>query len=405
MRKPSVVITYPFPMAQKASGGSRTTPEVARQLTRLGLDVTILVVLTNALSRRFPRQPPAADQLSQDGDRALAQDGVRVVRVPQNPLHYHLDAWSVRQGMRRILAEGPVDAVLSHFHEATFLPSLLRAHGTTFGFLATWQTYSGLSRLPPGWRGRVRALVDRRSVVEPHRRAQICFALSEFTKRELVECLGVDPQRIVISPLGVDAAFRSFPREERPAIRRFLFFGRLAVLKGFHDALEALGQLHRRGISDWTYRMFGTGRKDLVHATAAQHGIADKVEVFDPVDDAGLRRELAAADLAIMPSHFESFGLSIAEAQAAGLPVVAYAVGSVPEVVEDGVTGWLAPFRRPDLLAESIARAVADPAGTARAGLRARERAERLFRWERTAEIIAGSLERLGAFARARPCA
>jgi glycogen(starch) synthase len=217
-----------------------------------------------------------------------------------------------------------------------------------------------------------------------------------------VQFLGVDPARIVITPLGVDASFRSFAREERTAVRRFLYFGRLAVLKGFHDSLEALGLLHRRGISDWTFRMFGTGRKELVRDLAAKHGIADKVEVFDPVDDAGLRRELAAADLALMPSHFESFGLSIAEAQAAGLPVVGYAVGSVPEVVEDGVTGWLAPFRRPDLLADKIACAIADPAGTLRAGRRARERAERLFRWERTAEILAGSLERMGAFRRAR---
>ncbi len=405
MRKPRVVITYPFPLGQRAAGGSRTTPELARQLARLGLDVTILVVLSNALSRRFPRRPPDPAACGDELDRSLAAEGVRVVRMPQSPLHYHLDAWSVRRGLARLLAEGPVDAVLAHYHEAGFLPALLARHGTTFGFLATWQTYSWLPKLPPGWRGRVRAAVDRRMVLEPHRRARVLFALSEFTRGELVQHLGVRPERIALSPLGVDASFRSFERSQRPAIRRFLWFGRLAVLKGFHDALEALGELKRRGVGGWTFRMFGTGRKDLVRAAAERCGIAAEVEVQDPIGDAELRRELAAADLALMPSHFESFGLSIAEAQAGGLPVVAYAVGSVPEVVEDGVTGWLAPFRRTDLLADALERAVADPAGTFQAGLRARERAARLFRWERTAAIVRDELERLGAFARARSSA
>lgn len=398
MRKPSIAITYPFPLGQKAAGGSRTTPEIAIQLSRRGLDVTLLVVMTNALSRRWPRQPPADEQIGHHLDGLLAREGVRLVRVPQNPLHHHLDGWSVRQGLARLMREAPIDVVLSHYAEAAFLPAFLARRGTTFGFFATWQTYSWLSKLPPGWRGVVRRRVDRRFVVEPHRRAAILFALSEFTKGELVSYMNVDPARIVISPLGVEQRFLDFPREPRPTVRRFLYFGRLAVLKGFHDALQALGELHRRGVSDWTYRMFGTGRKDLVLAEAARNGIADKVQVFDPIGDEELCRELAAADLAIMPSHFESFGLSIAEAQAGGLPVVGYAVGSVPEVVEHGTTGWLVPFREPSRLADALEAAVRDPETTQRFGERARERARRLFRWERTAEILEESLERLGAF-------
>ena len=73
----------------------------------------------------------------------------------------------------------------------------------------------------------------------------------------------------------------------------------------------------------------------------------------DAVGDEGLRRELKDAHLAIMPSHAEAFGLSIAEVQAAGIPIVAYEAGSVSEVVENGVTGWLAPFRQVDRLAHS----------------------------------------------------
>jgi glycosyltransferase involved in cell wall biosynthesis len=98
-----------------------------------------------------------------------------------------------------------------------------------------------------------------------------------------------------------------------------------------------------------------------------------------------------------MPSHFESFGLSIAEAQAAGLPVVAYAAGSVPEVVSDGRSGWLAPFRDVHALGECIAAAIANPAETARRGAAARARAAAEFDWRRTARILYGGLAELAA--------
>jgi glycosyltransferase involved in cell wall biosynthesis len=98
-----------------------------------------------------------------------------------------------------------------------------------------------------------------------------------------------------------------------------------------------------------------------------------------------------------MPSYFESFGLSIAEAQAAGLPVVAYAAGSVPEVVRDGHTGWLAPARDIRALAERIGAALADPAEAARRGAAGRERAAAEFDWRRTGRILYGGLAALAA--------
>ena len=111
-----------------------------------------------------------------------------------------------------------------------------------------------------------------------------------------------------------------------------------------------------------------------------------------PLDDAALRRELQWAQLAVLPSHFEAFGLAFAEAQAAALPVVAYRAGSVPEVVEDGVTGWLGPTRDVEQLSANLNRALLDPAEARTRGLRGRERARSLFTWERTAETILGSL-------------
>jgi len=121
---------------------------------------------------------------------------------------------------------------------------------------------------------------------------------------------------------------------------------------------------------------------------ARQHGIADNVLIQDEIGDDALRRELEKAHVALMPSHSEAFGLSIAEAQAAGLPLIGYEVGSVPEVVEKGRTAWLAPFREMDALAGLIREAMADPEQTYRMGMAGRERIAANFTWDRTARAI-----------------
>ncbi len=393
-RRPSIVITYPFPLGTKAAGGSRTTPEVARHLGKLGADVIIVTVSTNPLDRRFPRKPPKDAELGFHLDEMLREDHVEIVRVPQHPLHYQFDPHNVKSAMRRILRERRVDLVIAHYNEAGCLGPMLRARGIPLAFLATWQTYSYLDREYRGLQGKLKKWSEQKYTVEPHRRADILFAISEFTRGELVDILGVERERIVIAPLGVRETFTGIERDDtRPGITRFLFFGRVVPSKGFRDALEALGKLAQRGVTDWTFRMIGEGRHDLARQAAEEFGISAQVTITGSTDDAGLQRELANADLAILPSHAESFGLSIAEAQGAGIPVVAYAAGSVPEVVADGETGWLAPLFDVDALSASIEEAVRDPDKTRAMGRAARERVQRLFNWTNTARIILDGLE------------
>ena len=96
-------------------------------------------------------------------------------------------------------------------------------------------------------------------------------------------------------------------------------------------------------------------------------------------------------------ARVEAFGLSFAEAQAAGIPVVAYRACAVPEVVEDGVTGWLAPVPEVEGLTDRLEQAMRDPEATYQAGLRARERVRRLFTWERAVDTILDGIRSMSA--------
>jgi glycosyltransferase involved in cell wall biosynthesis len=387
---PSILITHGWGLGTP-TGTARHVQELARHLALEGARVTVLCVSTSGYSG-FPRPKLPPELSGREIERELAGLGVRVVRVDPHPLHWTLDGRRVRRAVERLLEEQSFDAVLGFFNEAACLPPLLAPRGVTFGYIATWLSYRmALSRTGAGPRGLLMRAANRRFVVEPYRAAEVLFANSEFTAGELVDVLGCDRRRIHVTYLGVRDAFHAIARVRPEKVERVLFFGRLVREKGIGDALAALARVAREGRA-FRLRVLGSGNAEHVRAHARALGLAARVEVLPHQGDAHLLEELGRAHLALLPSHSESFGLSIAEAQAAGLPVVAYSAGSVPEVVEDGQTAWLAPLHDVDGLARALGAALSDPDECFRRGIRGRERAGRLFRWDRTARRVLDGL-------------
>lgn len=165
--------------------------------------------------------------------------------------------------------------------------------------------------------------------------------------------------------------------------------GMLRPDKGQNFLLDALHLLKARGI-DLTLVLAGSATAESADYEA---GLKRQAEGL-PVHFLGYREDVSElmqmADLVVIPSLTEAQPRVAVQAFATGRPVVASAVGGVPEIVKDGETGWLVPPAQPQVLAESIARVLTDPAATATVAQGARALAEQRMRFDhRMAETLA----------------
>jgi D-inositol-3-phosphate glycosyltransferase len=211
----------------------------------------------------------------------------------------------------------------------------------------------------------------------------------------LVDLYGADPARVEVVPPGVDHAF--FSPGDRGGARAalglgdhpvLLFVGRIQPLKGLEVAVEALHRLRRR---DGVLLVVGgpsgpDGDAELarVRARAAELGLSGRVRFVPPQPHHLLSTYYRAADVCVVPSRSESFGLVALEAAACGTPVVAAAVGGLRTLVDHGRTGFLLAERHPDRWAARIDEVLDDAAAGAELGHAAAHLARR-YTWSTTA--------------------
>jgi glycosyltransferase involved in cell wall biosynthesis len=187
-------------------------------------------------------------------------------------------------------------------------------------------------------------------------------AISESLRRFTVERVGVPAAKVETIRYGLDeppGAWGTNPPDEVPADARIvLSTSRLTAQKGVDVAVEALSLLP----DDVVLVVLGEG---------PERGRLAGPRVFLPGRVPDVADWLRRASVYVQPSRWEGFGLGVLEAMVCGLPVVATNVSSLPELVDDGVTGVLVPPDDPAALASGIERALDDssfgPAGRLRA--------------------------------------
>lgn len=209
---------------------------------------------------------------------------------------------------------------------------------------------------------------------------------------QLVSLYGAPADRIEIVPPGVDHAF--FSPGSKPGARRalglgmepvILFVGRIQPLKGLDVAIEALARLrHPAATLVVVGGPSGTdGGAELIrsHGLADRLGVAHRIRFVDPQPHHILSTYYRAADVCVVPSRSESFGLVALEAAACGAPVVAADVGGLKTLVEDRVTGLLLADRDPALWASAVDSILADPLLADAMGRHAAAKAARGYTW------------------------
>jgi len=197
---------------------------------------------------------------------------------------------------------------------------------------------------------------------------------------------------MVLLPHGVDLG-RFYPRPEQVEFGRILYVGRLIERKGLPYLIEALSLLKSEYL-DVKLVVIGDGPERARYEDLGRRLLGNRVEFQGAQPSERVAEEMRKAYVFSLPSvempngETETFGVVHAEAQASGVPVVAFAVGGVPEVVEHGRTGFLSAQKDVVSLARHIRLLLENPTLRAEMGVRARERAERLFDIGKRAEEL-----------------
>ena len=243
------------------------------------------------------------------------------------------------------------------------------------------------------WQGRVHRLVDRTLALFTTR----LIACTAQVAEKLHNQDGIDARRIVTLANGVD--LQRFADVTPVDIERELgasgggpwlaVLGRLEPVKGQAYLLECLALLRDQGI-EFRCVLIGDGpeRESLVEKVT-------RLQLADRVYLAGFRDEvpawLAAIDVLVMPSRWEGLPMALLEAMALGKPVVAHAVGGIPDVVRDGQEGLLVPPHHPQQMMQALARLLGDAALRAQMGANALSRVRSHY----SAEALARAYEKL----------
>jgi glycosyltransferase involved in cell wall biosynthesis len=209
---------------------------------------------------------------------------------------------------------------------------------------------------------------------------------------------GVDPARIAVAPPGTKKPAEPRMRSRRNGILRLLTVATVTPRKGHLVLIEALAQLQR---GDWHLDCIGSTTRDPAHVAAvraaiAAHGLAARVRLDDEIPQDALGAAYDAAELFVLPSFHEGYGMALAEALAHGLPIVATSAGAIPETVPEGA-GILVTPGDPGALAAALTQLLDDRALLARLAQGAATAGAALPDWDAAVTHWQHGIERLAA--------
>jgi D-inositol-3-phosphate glycosyltransferase len=243
----------------------------------------------------------------------------------------------------------------------------------------------------------VLAAADRIIAATPAEKAQLEWLYKADARKITVVPPGVDTTHFYPIPADEAKSFVGLPKNER----MILFVGRIEPLKGVETIIRAMSTLRLSNVtSSHPVHLAIIGgdpnaspeqmNEEMLRLQQLCHDLCmDRMVVFlGKRGQDTLPYYYSAAEVLVMPSHYESFGLVALEAMACGTPVVASQVGGLAFLVQDGVTGFSVPDQDPEILAERLENILMHPEIREKLGRQAAEYA-REYSWQKiTAQIV-----------------
>jgi D-inositol-3-phosphate glycosyltransferase len=398
-----------------------------------GKDTGGMNVYVRELARELGRRGIAVDVFTRSQDPQVPRvrwlgENARVIHVPAGP-EAPLDKYTLWQYLPHFVAwaqrfaagEGVhYDILHSHYWLSALVARDLRDGGWDAPIVHMFHTLAAVKDLVgqnQGYREDRRRLEAEGDIVQF---VDAIVAATPLDKEQMVTYYQAPAERITIIPPGVNLdIFRPIAREGARGhvgspcnpcedAHMLLYVGRMDPLKGVDDLLRALPYVAQDLPPDWPCQaclaLVGGDaessdeslRQEMARLEQLKQelGIGDLATFLGRRDQDELPYYYSAADVCIVPSHYESFGLVALEALACGTPVVASRVGGLTYIVEDGVNGFLVPTGDSQALAHRISQLLEDCQLRRQMGLYGMEMA-REYAWPRIADRVVALYQNL----------
>ena len=399
-----MISTHTCPLATlggKETGGMNVyVRDLSRELGRRGIVVDVFTRQQN------PTLPRISHRLGTN---------CRVIHIPAGPLEPY-DKNSVFDHLPEF-----VQGVVNFANQEELTYHVLHSHYWLSGAAAlalrklwgtpTIQMFHTLGHMK-------NSVAQRTSDMETERRIQVeteianqadwLVAATLLERAQITWLYGADSAKIQVIPCGVDMSlFKPIPSTEAKSRlnlpenhQMVLFVGRIEPLKGIDTLLRAMA-LVASEFPNWKENLCvsiiggdpannsAVANKEMerLKQLRAELGISDLVLFEGAQDQDTLNLYYSAAEMVVMPSHYESFGMVALEAMACGTPVIASKVGGLAFTVQDGITGFHVPERNPEALAAKISEILREPDLREELGQKAAQWAQH-YKWPAIANRI-----------------
>jgi glycogen(starch) synthase len=352
-----------------------------------------VVVLSRRPTGTDPSTHPSSDEVSED---------VRVVAAAQDPHEFtfgtDMMAWTLAMGHAMVRAGL---GLKDQHSDQQWRPDVVHAHDWLVAHpaiaLAECHDVPMVSTIHATEAGRHSGWVSGSISRQVHaveswlvRESDSLITCSASMSDEINDLFGPGLSDTTVIRNGIEAARWPFARR-RPhsGPPELLYVGRLEYEKGVHEAIAALPRI-RRAHPGTTLTVAGEGTQhDWLVEQTRKYKVLKATQFVGRLDHDELLAALHRADAAVLPSHYEPFGLAALEAAAAGTPLVTSNIGGLGEAVINGETGMSCPPRDVAGLAKAVIAVLDDPAAAQRRAKAARDRLTSDFDWHTVADETA----------------